>query len=233
MATCRSWCRSTPSRSKRVSGRDPQVDVEVAVAAPAAPGHAPTGEAQRRAVVDAAGDLDQKRLLLGAPPLAPAVRAGGGDLLAGAAAAGAGVRGDHLAEDRLADPTYLAAAAAHRAAGGRGADPGPRTARRWRRRSAGGRTAPSPTPKTASVNSRSMTDSASSPGRWTAPRPGPAPEGAGPAEEGVEEVAETAPTRTRRRVRRHPRRPSRGRPRGRTCRSGDGARGPAAPRRRG
>ena len=90
----------------------PDVDVEVPVAAAPGPDRAEAAEAQGRPGVDPGRDVDRVGLLLDASSLAPAVGARLRDDLAEAAAAGARRRGDHLAEDRLADPAHLAGAAA-------------------------------------------------------------------------------------------------------------------------
>src|SRR5690606_3460956 len=93
-------------------GPDPQVDVEVA--RPAAPGarRAPPREPQRRAGVDAGGDVDRVGALLDDAALAAAALAGAGDDLAGAAAAGARRRLHHRADERLAHPLHVAGALA-------------------------------------------------------------------------------------------------------------------------
>ena len=91
---------------------DPQVHIEVAVAAAPDAHRAPTGEAKRGSVVDASRNVDRVGPFLGAPPLPAAVRARAGDLLSRAIALRARRRGHHLAEDRPPDSVDLAAAAA-------------------------------------------------------------------------------------------------------------------------
>ena len=76
------------------------------------------GEPQRRPGVDARGDVDLVRDVLGDPALATTRRARRGDDLAESAATRARARRDHLAEEALTDPLDLsrpvALAAAHR-----------------------------------------------------------------------------------------------------------------------
>ena len=93
-------------------GADLHVDVEVAVAPAADAGGAASSEPQRRAGVDAGGNVDRVRLVLDLAALAAAIRARLLDDLAHAAALRARAGGDHLAEDRLAHAAHLTGAAA-------------------------------------------------------------------------------------------------------------------------
>src|SRR5690606_33721815 len=93
-------------------GAHPDVDVQVARTAPAGPRRAPPGEPHGPAVLDARRDLDGVGLLLHHPALALAGRAGVLDDRAQRLAPGARAGGDHLAQDRLADPPDLAGTAA-------------------------------------------------------------------------------------------------------------------------
>jgi hypothetical protein len=97
---------------EHVRGADPQMDVEVAGAATAGPDGATTGEPQRGAGVDAGGHVDLVTLVGGDAALTATRGARRGDDLAETAAATAGAGGDHLAEQALADPLDLTAAAA-------------------------------------------------------------------------------------------------------------------------
>ena len=167
------------------------VDVQVAGGATARPDRATAGQPQRGPGVDARGDVDADRSRSSTDAaLAAAGRAGRGDDLAGAPAARARSRGDHLAEDRLAHTAHLAGAAALVAR--RPAACLRRCRARCRSRTPP-RCAPTPTlgsPNTACSKSRSITTSRSE------PRGGPA----GPrlraaeaaTEERVEDVTEPA-----------------------------------------
>ena len=101
-----------------------QVHVEVAGRPAPGPGAAPTGQAQARAVVDPGGDVDGVGTLVGPAALPPALGTGAGDLLTRAGTTGADRARDHLAQDRLAHPAQLARALALPAPCGGGAGPG-------------------------------------------------------------------------------------------------------------
>ena len=176
----------------------PDVDVEVAVAAAPGPDRAEAAEAQGRAGVDAGRDVDRVGLLArSAGPRPGSRRTACAIVLAVAAAAGARAGGDHLAEDRLADPAHLAGAAALGAGLRVGA-----------RRRAGGLARVARRPAVRTDDRRLGAEhgllevevdrdlEVAAPGRTGPPRP-PAAEGAaGAAEERLEDVAD-ARRRTR------------------------------------
>jgi hypothetical protein len=110
--------------AEHLVGPDPELHVQVAGRPTARAGGAPALESQRGRRVHARGDVDVEGPVLEGPALARADGAGVGDDLAGAVAAGAGGRGHHLAEQRLAHPADLTGAAALGA--GRGCRPGGR-----------------------------------------------------------------------------------------------------------
>jgi hypothetical protein len=91
-----------------IVGAHPEVHVQVPCHPAPRACRAATAEAQRRAVVDTGGDVDQVRLLVGAAALTSAVAARRGDLLAGAATCRTRAGRDHLTQDRLAHPPHLA-----------------------------------------------------------------------------------------------------------------------------
>ena len=174
---------------------DPQVHVQVAGRpAPQAAGAAP-GQAQGRALVDAGRDLDHERPLLAPPALAPAVRAGRGDLLPVPPQRGHGVA--VTIWPRIDWRTRRTSPAPWQTLQVIGVVPGrapvPRqVAQVWGRRTVSSRW----TPNTASANSRVRAASASSPLRGPLRARGPAGHAAHPAaaaaEEGVEKIAEPA-----------------------------------------
>ena len=153
----------------------------------------PPGQPQRRAVVDAGQDVDRVGALLDAAALATARRAGVGDDLARAAAAGARGRGHHLPDERLPDPLHLAGAPHSRQAIGWVPSAAP-VASQASHATAVLTVTGCCEPKTASSNSRSTTCSRSS------PRGGPA----GPAGGHRRGWSRRTP-RTRRRCRRRSR----------------------------
>ena len=201
------------------------VHVQVAGRTPARADRAPPGQAQRGPAVDPAGDVDLVDAVLDQPAVAGARLARGDDHLAEPAAARAGRGRHHLAEHALADPPDLAGAGALGARDRAGAGRRPvAVARRAAHRGPDG-------------DRKGGAEDGLLEGQvgldlqvlaaWRTDRSGrPAAEGAGAAEERVEQVAEPAGPGAAEEV------PCRGRRRtGRPRRSG--RRGPAAPGRTG
>ena len=182
MAMCSSWCRSTPSRTKRDRGGP----AGGRTGRPCGPPRRPAMPRPVRRSVDPSstppGTSTRKDFVLdGGDPRPGSPGTGWRSPRRCRRSVGHGLDGDHLAEDRLAHPADLAAAAAGRAASSAWCPPGrpspPQVAQATGRRTDSSFS----TPKTASVNSRSSTASASSPGRRAAPAPRPAlPNGPAP-----------------------------------------------------
>ena len=108
MDTSTSVTRSAPEPLVALVRCHPEMDVQVAGRATARPDRATTGQPQGRTVVDTGRHVDVERALLDDAPLAAARRARHHDDLAHAAAARARARGDHLAEQALANAAHLA-----------------------------------------------------------------------------------------------------------------------------
>ena len=182
---------SSPARLEALVGGHAQVDEERAVGPAPRPGRPPLGQAEGRPVLHPGWHLDHEAAVLHAPALAPAVGARVGDRLAHPLAAAAGHRGDHLAEQGLADAADLAGPLAVGAVHRLGARAWPPTP--WQvsqvtgRRTASSRRAP----KAASAKVSCRATSASAPGWGPRRRPRPAAAGHGP-EEGLEQVAQAA-----------------------------------------
>ncbi len=210
-------------------GFDGDVHEERAVRSSPEPGGTVPGQAKCGAVVDACGDVDGQGAVLHPAAFTAAFGAGVVHLLPDPLAARAGRRGDHLAEDRLADPTDLAGPLALGTADRRGA-----------RRRAG---SPAGVAMHRGVHLHLLLDPEDGVTKGEAQhdlrvgprdRAGAAPARRAahpphPAEEGVEEVREASAEGVAGRTWRT----DRTRRRRRTGRSGRVARDPSVPRRRG